>query len=66
MPSGSATSSGIGVRGRMNGRSVGALPVTVDCSSGTYGFKVTPPGGESFQVSRSVSITRPGDSTTIS
>lgn len=49
----------------MNGRSVGALPVTVDCQSGTYGFKVTPPGGESFQVSRTVNIARAGESTTI-
>ena len=49
----------------MNGRNIGALPVTVDCSTGTYGFKVNPPDGESFQVSRSVRIARPGDSTTI-
>ena len=49
----------------MNGRSVGALPVTVECQSGTYGFKVTPAGGESFQVSRTVNIARAGEVTTI-
>ena len=49
----------------MNGRSVGVLPVTVDCESGTYGFKVTPPSGESFQVSRTVNIARAGEATTI-
>ena len=49
----------------MNGRSVGALPVTVDCEPGTHGFKVTPPGGSSFQVSRTVNIARAGETTTV-
>jgi len=49
----------------MNGRSIGAIPVTVDCEPGSHSFKVTPPGGASFTASRSVSFARSGETANV-
>jgi len=49
----------------MNGRDIGAIPVTVDCEPGAHNFKVTPPGGASFNATRSVSFARSGETANV-
>ena len=49
----------------MNGRSIGSIPITVDCEPGSHSFKVTPSGGATFSVSRSVSFGRAGETANV-
>ena len=49
----------------MNGRNIGAIPVTVDCEPGAHSFKVTPLEGASFNATRSVSFARSGETANV-
>ena len=49
----------------MDGKSVGSLPLTVSCASGTHSFKVTPAGGTAFTTARSVTFQTSGETATI-
>jgi hypothetical protein len=49
----------------MDGKNVGALPLTVPCTPGSHKFKVTPKDGASFTTSRAVSFAAQGETATI-
>jgi len=49
----------------MDGRSIGSIPITVDCAPGSHSFKVTPIGGATFSVTRSVSFGQPGETANV-
>jgi len=50
----------------MDGRMLGSLPRTVKCTSGPHRFRVTPTGGEGYTVVRTIEVTEPGESFTVS
>jgi hypothetical protein len=51
----------LGSKVELNGRAIGSIPVTVDCEPGTLNFKVTPEGGASFNLTRAVTFSEPGE-----